>query len=112
MFEVVERELKVAADGFDPASVPLPEVPGTVEALDRIEKQAAGLKLLLAARLEASREWRRRGFRSAAEHLASLGGTSVGAARGVLDASRQLDAVPRSPRPCATAGCPPRRRWP
>jgi hypothetical protein len=94
MFELAERELRAAAAGFGPRVLPLAEVPTSVAVLDRIEKQAAGLKLLLAGRMDDAGEWRRRGSRSAAEHLASLDGTSVGAARGALDASRLLDQLP------------------
>ena len=92
MFELLVREAERAA-GVDPGAIAMPHVaPAWVE-LDRAERLLAGVKLRLACRLEDSGEWRRRGFRSAAEHLASVGGTSVGAARAQLDASKQLDEV-------------------
>jgi hypothetical protein len=97
MFDRVVSELvgEVAGvlAGLDPGSVPLREVESVWAAFDRIERLVASAKLRLASRVEAG-SWRRAGRRSAADHLALLSGTSVGAARGALEASKHLKALP------------------
>jgi hypothetical protein len=59
-----------------------------------MEKLIAGAKLRLAARVEASNEWRHRGHRSAADYLARLSGTSAGAAHTELATSQRLVTLP------------------
>ena len=63
-------------------------------AFDRIERLASGAKTLLAARVEVAGDWKRAGARSAAEHLARLGGTSTAVARRAVENSRELAALP------------------
>lgn len=79
---------------LDPDLVPLPEAARWWEALDRIERLAAGAKTLLARRVEESGAWERSGCRSAAEHLARVSGTGVGRARDQLAASNALPGLP------------------
>ncbi|MGD9798228.1 MAG: hypothetical protein AB7V15_08990, partial [Acidimicrobiia bacterium] len=88
--EQVEEELRAVVVGLDPVGVPLPDVEAVWACLDRVERLAAGAKLRLAGRVEEAAGWRRAGRRSAADHLAVLAGVTVGHARGMLDASRQL----------------------
>jgi hypothetical protein len=98
MFDRVVSELVGEVEGvlagLDPGSVPLREVESVWAAFDRIERLVAGAKLRLASRVEEAGSWRRAGRRSAADHLALLSGTSVGAARGALEASKHLEALP------------------
>jgi hypothetical protein len=94
MFDSVVVGFEGVLAGLDPGSVPLVEVESVWVALDRIERLAAGAKLLLADRVGEAGGWRRDGRRSAADHLALLSGTSVGAARGQLEASKQLASLP------------------
>jgi hypothetical protein len=94
MFEGVVVGFEGVLAGFDPVGVPLGDVEAVWVSLDRIERLAAGAKLRLAGRVEEAGGWRRDGRRSAADHLALLSGSSVGAARGQLEASKQLAGLP------------------
>jgi len=78
---------------FDPAAVALDEAAAVYEALAGIEKLAAGARLRLAARVDASHVWRQAGYRSAADWLARTAGVSVGAAHAELAASTQLTVL-------------------
>jgi Domain of unknown function (DUF222) len=79
---------------FDPASILLTDAVAVYESLARIERLAAGAKLRMATRVEASKEWRRAGHRSPAEWLARRSGTSTGAAHAELAASERLASLP------------------
>jgi hypothetical protein len=81
---------------LQPDAVPLPEAPVMWEELDRIERLTASAKTLLARRVDESLEWKRKGFRSAAEHLAAMGGTTIGEARDALTTSKLLPELPRT----------------
>ena len=50
--------------------------------------------MLLAPRVEAAGEWKRKGYRSAAEQLAADAGTSVSAARSMLETSKRVAEQP------------------
>jgi hypothetical protein len=76
--------------------VPLPEASTMWAEFDRLERLAASAKALLARRVEDSREWKRAGHRSAAEHLAALGGTTVGVARDALAVSCAVQSLPQT----------------
>ena len=94
--KVHEHEAALAAycAQFDPAAVPLEEAAALYEALARIEKLVAGARLRLAARVEASNQWRVAGHRTAADWLARTAGVSVGAAHAELTASGRLVGLP------------------
>jgi hypothetical protein len=81
---------------FDPAAVPLCEAPGLWATVDQVERLAASVKILLAGRVEEAGEWKRRGHRSAAEQLAADAGTSVSAARSLLETSRRVASQPKT----------------
>jgi hypothetical protein len=85
----------VVAD-LEPDAVPLPEASPMWAELDRIERLAASAKALLARRVDESREWKRHGHRSAAEHLAALGGTPIGVARDALALSAAVQSLPQT----------------
>src|SRR5438094_3651607 len=82
--------------GLDPASVALPVAPAVWEHFDAVERLAGAAKVLLARRVDASRAWRRAGYRSAAEYLAAKEGGSVGGARQQLETSEKLSGTPRA----------------
>jgi hypothetical protein len=65
---------------------------------DQVERLAAAAKLLLAPRVDEAGEWKRKGFRSAAEHLAAEAGTSVSAARSLLETSKRVAEQPKTER--------------
>lgn len=79
---------------LDPDDVPASQAPALWCELDRMARQVAAAKALLARRVEDSLVWKREGFRSAAEYLAAHGGTSLGAARVELETSKALPTLP------------------
>jgi hypothetical protein len=92
--EDVEKVLRSELGRLVPGDVPLRDAPAMWQAFDGIERLAAAAKTLLAERVDESRAWARAGDRSAAEYLARRSGTSVGAARGGLETSKKLRALP------------------
>jgi hypothetical protein len=95
------KEVREVLDGLravvarlDPLDVPLSWAPGLWADLDRIERLAAGAKTLLAARVEESEVWRREGYRSSADYMAAIAGSSVTGARGQLASSKRLAELP------------------
>lgn len=66
------------------------------EGLERIVRTATAARILLARRVDDSMEWKRKGFRSAAEYLAARSGTSLGAAKSDLETSNALRDLPET----------------
>jgi hypothetical protein len=87
---VARRGVASLVDGLVPSVVPFGDVTDMWEAFDGIERLAASAKTLLAARVEDAGGWKWSGARSAAEHLARLGGTTASAARRSLETSKQV----------------------
>ena len=79
---------------LDPRDVPLPEVTSLWESFNRAGRVAATGEMTLADRVREADQWRRSGFRSPEEWMARKKGTSLGAARDQLAASKQLEALP------------------
>jgi hypothetical protein len=105
-----EETLAQLCAAVDPASIPLSDAVAVYEAAARMEKLAAGLRLRMAARAEASKAWRFAGYRSAAEWLARVAGTSTGVAHAELAASEHLSInCPAPPMRSVTGRCPPPR---
>ena len=92
----VRDALQAIVAGLDPDSVALPVAPAVWEHFDAVERLAGAAKVLLARRVDASRAWRRAGYRSAAEYLAAKEGGSVGGARQLLETSEKLSGTPRA----------------
>jgi hypothetical protein len=90
-----ERELAAVVDRLDPDCVALCDASALWKAFDCIERLAANAKVLLAARVEEAGTWKDTGARSAADHLAQLGGTTASAARRALETSRNVCGLPR-----------------
>ena len=90
-----ETALAAYCAGLDPDAIGLDEVAAVYETLARMEKLVAGARLRLAARVDASHQWRVAGHRTAADWLARATGVSVGAAHAELAASAQLGALAR-----------------
>jgi hypothetical protein len=67
-----------------------------VEEASAIEKMAATVKALAAARVARTDLWRRGGDRSAAHELARRTGTTVGQAAQALETGKRLDALPET----------------
>ena len=91
---ITARAVAALVDALDAGAVPFGDVTEMWTLFDRIERLGANAKLLLGARVDASGSWKRAGARSAADHLAKLGGTSNNAARRALDNSKELVALP------------------
>jgi hypothetical protein len=91
----IELALRELVDELDPDAVPLCEVPAMWRSFDQVERLAAAAKLLLASRVDQAGEWKRKGHRSAAEQLAADAGTSVTAARSLLDTSKRVAGQPK-----------------
>jgi hypothetical protein len=81
---------------FDPNAVPLCDAPSVWRDVDEVERLAASAKLLLARRVDAAGEWKRNGYRSAAEQMAADAGTSVSTARSLLDTSKRVAEQPKT----------------
>jgi hypothetical protein len=75
--------------GLVPEDVLLGDANDVWLSFDRIERLATAAKTLLAARVEEAGDWKRAGARSAADHMAKLGGTTAHAARRALEASSE-----------------------
>ena len=82
------------AAAFDPSILSAEQAALTVTEAAAIERMAATLKGLAAARCAHAGTWKQAGDRSAASHLARTTGTSVGQAVEVLDTARRLESLP------------------
>lgn len=78
------------ARGFDASLLSGADAAAVVSFAGRIERMAATVKGLAAARSAEAGIWRDAGDRSAAHHLARTSGTSVGQAADVLETARRL----------------------
>jgi hypothetical protein len=87
---LAERLLAVAVEQLEPDDVALRDVCGVWVSFDRIERLAANAKTLLAARVEASGDWKVAGARSAAAHLGRLSGSGTVQARRMIENSKAL----------------------
>ena len=92
----LRESLSGYAAGFDAALLSAAEAEAVVEEASRIEKIAANLKGLAAARLAEVGSWRAEGDRTAAHQLARRTGTSVVQAASVIETARRLGALPET----------------
>src|SRR5919199_3323650 len=79
---------------FDAALVSAEGAGGAVIEAAAIERVAAAVRTLAAARAADVRLWKAAGERSAAHHLARVTGTSVGHAARDLETARRLEKLP------------------
>jgi hypothetical protein len=84
-----------AAD-FDAALLTAEQACRVMDEASRIERIAAVLKGLAAARVVEAGSWRSEGDRSAAHHLARHSGTTVVQAAAAIDTARRLQALPET----------------
>ncbi len=89
-----KEALSGAAGAFDPALHPATDCQRIVEVASAVERIAASVKTLAAARVAETDLWRRNGARSAAHDLAKRTGVGVGAARDALRTGEQLRDLP------------------
>ena len=90
----IDEFFAVLVARIDPDAVPLSEVTELWTALDAVERRAAATKLLLARKVEEAGRWKRGGYRSAADQLAGIAGTSVTAAKNQLETSKKVRKLP------------------
>jgi hypothetical protein len=81
---------------LDPDAIPLCEVLAAWKAFNKIERDAASAKTLLARRVEDGNTWRSAGFRSAAEQLAAIAGSTVTAEKKAIETSRNVRKLPKT----------------
>src|SRR5205823_15058674 len=81
------------ASGFDAALLSPALASRVVTEASAIEKMAATIKGLAAARVADSGMWKGEGERSAAHHLARKTGTSVGQAADAIETAKRLDKL-------------------
>jgi hypothetical protein len=79
---------------FDASFLSSEQAAGAVAEAAAIEKMAATLKGLAAARAAGGGAWKGAGDRSAAHHLARTTGTSVGQATEAIETARRLEKLP------------------
>ena len=92
----LRESLSEYAAGFDAAVLSAAQAAEVVEQASRIEKMAATVKGLAAARVAETGSWRTEGDRSAAHQLARRTGTSVVQAAAAIDTARRLEALPET----------------
>src|SRR6478752_1429145 len=81
---------------LDPDAIPLCEVLAAWKLFNKIERDAASAKTLLARRVEEGNTWRSAGFRSAAEQRAAIGGSTVTAEKKAIETSRRVRKLPKT----------------
>jgi len=91
---IAERAFAGMVGELSPDAVSLRDVTDVWAAFDRIERLAAAAKTLLATRVSVAGDWKVAGARSAADHLAKLGGTTSAEARRSLVVSEQVADLP------------------
>jgi Domain of unknown function (DUF222) len=90
----VRSAMSEYATRFDAARVSACDAARVVDDAAAIEKMAATVKSLAAARVAETDAWKRDGDRSAAHQLARTTGTSVGQAKEALESARRLQELP------------------
>lgn len=97
MFRVlraVKTQLAAVAKTFDPDTLTVAQAADAISLLSAIEKAAAGMRLLLARRIDNESLWGEGGERSAADWLAKQTGQSTSDAARDLECSRRLQELP------------------
>src|SRR5437764_73570 len=84
------------AAGFDAALISAADAARVVADASAIEKMAATVKALAAARLAETELWRRDGDRSPAHHLARTTGTSVSQAGEAIETAKRLQQLDKT----------------
>jgi hypothetical protein len=89
----VAESARLALSTLEPRELTSAQVNAVLSQVVVLERMAASARVLLAKRAAESAQWRREGFRSAAEWLAAQQGTSTGRAKADLDTSERLDGL-------------------
>jgi Domain of unknown function (DUF222) len=94
--DVAAGAVRVLVADLDPDAIPLCEVLDAWKKFNAIERDAASAKTLLARRVEDGNTWRIAGYRSAAEQLAALAGSSVNTEKKTLETSKRVRKLPKT----------------
>jgi hypothetical protein len=89
----LRRELAAVAEAVEPRLLSTADAQAALEDVTAIRNIAAHLAGRLAPRAAESAEWRRAGFASEEQWLASITGSSAGAAKDVLETARRLEEL-------------------
>lgn len=92
--EAAGEALRQTVAQLDPDALSPAEAAQLIERFDRVARAATTGSTLLARRVADGEEWRRAGYRSAAEFLAAARGTSLAGARRNVDTSEALKDLP------------------
>lgn len=92
--EIARDALRQAVGQLDPDDLTPQEAARLLDAFDQVVRTAATGSTLLARRVEDGHEWRKQGYRNAAEWLAARSGSSLGAARRKMETSKALKDLP------------------
>jgi hypothetical protein len=90
----LEPPMRAVVEALDHDAVFIFDAPAMFQAFDALVRLGETGKTLMARRSEAACTWQRAGYRSAADQLAAASGSSVAAARTMLETSKQLEALP------------------
>jgi hypothetical protein len=90
----LEAPMRALVGALDPDAVFVFDAPSMWTAFDVLVRLGESAKTLLARRVADASTWQGEGYRSAAEQLAALAGSSVSTARNALETSREVKALP------------------
>jgi hypothetical protein len=94
ILRAIQGHFIALAKDFDPDTFTVAEAADAIATLSAIEKSAAGMRILLARRIDNESLWGEGGERSAADWLAKQTGQSTRDAARDLECSRRLQALP------------------
>jgi hypothetical protein len=89
----VAESARLALSTLEPRELTSSQVNAVLAEVVVLERMAASARVLLSKRAAESQQWKRDGFRSAAEWLAAQQGTSTGRAKADLETSERLDGL-------------------
>ena len=90
----LEVAARAVAEGLDPDAVPACDAAALYARLDHVARVVTAARTLLARRVADARAWQSTGHQNAAELLASVSGSSIGAARSELETSAAIRGLP------------------
>src|SRR5579862_4766366 len=96
VFEKVLGQCRAELAGFDPALVSAPDAARLFSVLNELERTVVAAKTLVAERATEAGQWQAAGHRDAASWVAATTGTALGQARGLLERSSRLAALPET----------------
>ena len=92
--QVLCNELRDLVGSLDPDAVPLCDATTLWKTFDAIERFGTAGKTLLARRVDDAGAWKAAGYKTAAEAMAATSGTSITAAKQVIETSRRVAELP------------------